>query len=187
MPEPAPSASRPYPQQYVGAFTLRDGTAVEIRPIRPEDEPLMVRFHEALSEQSVYLRYFGALKLSRRTAHERLAPLCFLDYDREMALVAVRRDGEGLEELLGVGRLAKLPGTSDGEFALLVRDDVQGQGLGSELLRRLVEVGRAEGLARLVGEILPENEPMLAVARALGFRIVRDPEVPVVRSIRTLS
>src|SRR5690606_10872988 len=178
-------AIRPYPRQYAGTFALRDGTPVAIRPIRPEDEPLMVGFHEALSEESVYLRYAGLMKLSRRVAHERLARLCFIDYDREMALVAVRRDAEGREALLGVGRLVRLPGTGDGEFALLVRDDVQGQGLGRELLRRLVEVGRAEGLDRIVGEILPENRAMQGVARALGFHVAPAPD-GMVRAVKAL-
>jgi acetyltransferase len=180
-------AIRPYPRQYVGDFTLRDGTAVTIRPIRPEDEPLMVGFHEALSEESVYLRYAGVMKLSRRVAHDRLSRLCFIDYDREMALVAVRRDdADGRESLLGVGRLAQLHGTRDGEFALLVRDDVQGQGLGSELLRRLVAVGRDEGLARIVGDILPENRAMQAVARALGFEVHHRPGEALAQAVRVL-
>jgi acetyltransferase len=181
-------AIRPYPRQYVGTFTLKDGTPVTVRPIRPEDEPLMVGFHEALSEESVYLRYAGVMKLSRRVAHERLSRLCFIDYDREMALVAVRRDADiGREALLGVGRLAKLHGTRDGEFALLVRDDVQGQGLGSELLRRLVEVGRLEGLARIVGDVLSENRGMQEVARAQGFQLHYEPGDPIVRAVNVLA
>src|SRR5262249_34493551 len=99
---------RPYPAHYSSRWTLRDGTTVTIRPTRPEDEPLMVKFHDTLSPESVYLRYFQALKLSQRVAHERLARLCFIDYDREMALVAERRDPRsGEPEVVAVGRLIK--------------------------------------------------------------------------------
>ncbi len=94
LPRPA---IRPYPAQYAGEWTMKDGTPVTIRPIRPEDEPLMVKFHETLSERSVYMRYFQPLKLSTRTAHERLTRICFIDYDREMALVAERRHPAGGE------------------------------------------------------------------------------------------
>jgi len=141
LPRPAIA---PYPRRYEGTFALRSGDEIAIRPIRPEDEPLLVAFHSGLSEESVYLRYAGTLHLDRRVAHERLARLCFIDYDREMALVAVRDGPAGAAgaEMLGVGRLTPLHGPGDAEFALLVRDDVQGQGLGTELLRRLVDIGR---------------------------------------------
>jgi acetyltransferase len=86
------TAIRPYPIQYVSEEETPDGERVRVRPIRPEDEPLMVRFHESLSEQSVYMRYFHMMKLDQRTAHERLTRICFIDYDREMALVAERTD-----------------------------------------------------------------------------------------------
>ena len=186
LPRPA---IRPYPWAYAGPFALRNGESIEIRPIRPEDEPLMVRFHEALSEESVYLRYAGTLGLDRRVAHDRLARLCFIDYDQEMALVAVRETQEG-PALLGVGRLTRLDvladGAAEGEFALLVGDAAQGQGLGTELLRRLVDVGRHEGLTRIVGDILAENQPMQRVARSLGFTLQRVPEDSVVHAVLTL-
>ena len=104
-----------------------------IRPIRPEDEPLLVAFHESLSERTVSLRYFHAMKLSTRVAHDRLTRICFIDYDREMALVAERQDPEvdGGREILGVGRLSKLHGTDEAEFALLVADRFQKHGLGT--------------------------------------------------------
>src|SRR5215208_1032141 len=102
------TAIRPYPKQYVSHEELRDGTPVTIRPIRPEDEPLMVRFHETLSEQSVYMRYFHMMNLDQRTAHERLTRICFIDYDREMALVAERTNPETAErDILGVSRLSR--------------------------------------------------------------------------------
>ncbi|SHK14814.1 bifunctional acetate--CoA ligase family protein/GNAT family N-acetyltransferase [Rhodothermus profundi] len=186
LPRPA---IRPYPRQYMGTWRLKDGSPVLIRPIRPEDEPLLVEFHHKLSERSVYLRYASFLKLSQRVAHERLARLCFIDYDREMALVAERRSPEtGRPEILAVARLTKIYGTNDGEFAMLVRDDVQGKGLGSELLRRLIQIGEAEGLERIVADILVQNHAMQHVCRKLGFQIIRstDPADPMVKAVKQL-
>ena len=163
-------AIRPYPLQYVRPWALESGIAVNIRPIRPEDEPLMVKFHEGLSEHSVYMRYFHALNLSQRVAHERLTRICFIDYDREMVLVAVRQ-GEG-REIAGVGRLSKLYGGDEAEFAILIKDDYQGQGLGTELLQRLLQVARDEAdIGRVVAYILPENTGMKRVANNLGFEL----------------
>ncbi len=163
---------RPYPTQYVSAWRAIDGSMFTIRPIRPEDEPAIARFHETLSEQSVYLRYIQALKLSQRVAHDRLARLCFIDYDREMALVAESKNAAtGKADIFAVGRLIKLPGRGDGEFALLVSDREQRKGLGTEVLRRLVEIGKAEGLRRIVADILPQNTAMQHVCEKLGFQL----------------
>ncbi|TVR24028.1 MAG: GNAT family N-acetyltransferase [Anaerolineaceae bacterium] len=167
------TAIRPYPTQYVGQWTSKQGTRITVRPIRPEDEPLMVRFHEALSEQTVYMRYFSPLKLQQRVAHERLSRICFIDYDREMVLVATRRDDKGEEQVLGAGRLTKLHGKNESEFGLVVGDEFQGHGLGKQLLARLVEVARAEALDRMIGYILPDNSVMLAVSEEIGFRMER--------------
>src|SRR5215217_2223203 len=121
------TAIRPYPTQYIWAVKTRDGEPVTIRPIRPEDEPLMVEFHESLSEQSVYMRYFHMLGLDQRTAHERLTRICFIDYDREMALVAERTDPEtGEKEIMGVARLSRRGGVTDeAEFSVLISDRFQ--------------------------------------------------------------
>ena len=106
LPRPA---IRPYPSQYVWEWRMKDGTAVTIRPIRPEDEPLMVHFHTTLSERSVYLRYFCSLSLSARVEHERLVRICFGSYDRGFALVADRKNPEtGQHEVLGVGRFSAI-------------------------------------------------------------------------------
>ncbi len=180
-------AIRPYPRQFVRAWTMRDGRAVTIRPIRPEDEPLLVAFHHDLSEQSVYLRYAGVMKLSQRTAHERLARIAFNDYDREIALVAEVTGADGQPQIAGVGRLNKMFGTNDGEYAMLVSDKFQRQGLGTELLKRLVEVGEAEGLDRLVADVLRENAAMQRVSRKLGFDIVGDVDDSMVRAVKTLD
>src|SRR5215472_1776668 len=124
-------AIRPYPARYVSPWTTKDGTTVTIRPIRPEDEPAMVKFHRTLSERSVYLRYFHLMNLEQRTRHDRLMRTCFIDYDREMALVAERRNPEtGESEILGVGRMTKVQWTNEAEVAVVVSDQMQGRGLG---------------------------------------------------------
>jgi acetyltransferase len=169
LPKPA---IRPYPVHYITTKALPDGTPVTIRPIRPEDEPLMVRFHKALSDRSVYLRYFAPFKLDQRIAHERLSRICFIDYDREMVLVVERRDPQTQErEILGVGRLSKLHGTHEGEFALTVSDHWQGHGLGTQLLNLLVQAGRDEKLARITATMLADNHEMQHVARKCGFEV----------------
>lgn len=169
-------AIRPYPLYYVQPWTLRDGTPITLRPIRPEDEPLMVAFHRTLSEQSVYFRWLHMIGLNQRIAHERLIGTCFIDYDQEMALVADYASPEtGQHEILGVGRLIKAHHESSAEFALLIADRFQHQGLGTELLRRLIQVGRDEKLQRLTGDILAENQGMQAVCRKLGFHLRYSP------------
>ncbi len=184
LPRPA---IRPYPLRYVGPWTLTDGTPVTIRPIRPEDEPLIVDFHEDVSEDSVYLRYFHAMKLSQRISHERLTRICFIDYDREMALVAEGRRADGRTAILGVGRLSKKRGRNEAEFATLIADKYQGRGLGSELLARLIRVGRDEKLDRITAEILTQNLPMQKLCSRLGFRLVPSDEAGVVRAEMDLA
>jgi acetyltransferase len=178
-----PLAIRPYPTQYLSTFRLRNGRDVTIRPIRPEDEPAMVRFHETLSERSVYFRYFHLIKLGLRVSHDRLTRICFIDYDRDMALVAEARGAEEDEaSILGVGRLTRQRGVPSGEFAILVSDAAQGLGLGTELLRRVVQVGRDQGLARITADILPENLDMQRVAEKVGFACQYDVDAGLVRA-----
>src|SRR5208282_5384704 len=180
LPKPA---IRPYPSQYVSSWTMKDGTQVTIRPIRPEDEPLIAKFHETLSDRSVYLRYFCSLSLSRRVAHERLLRICFGDYDREMALVAEHTDpGTGERRILGVGRMNKLHARSEAEVAALVSDKYQKLGLGHELLRRVVQIARDEKLSHVSAEMLPDNIAMQAVFRRLGFRIKADEDLTSLRA-----
>jgi len=184
------TAIRPYPHRYASSWTMSDGAAVTIRPIRPEDELALANFHTSLSEESVYLRYANMIKLSQRVAHERLSHLCFIDYDREMALVAERlpEDGEDAPEIVGVARLTKIGGTNDGEFALLIGDRWQGRGLGTEMLKRLVEIGQDEGLDRVSADVLRENAGMRRVSEHAGFRPVlsNDGDDPTLRIVRQL-
>ena len=177
LPKPA---IRPYPIQYVSPWVTKTGTAVVIRPIRPEDETLMPDFHKAISERSVYFRYFHAAKLDQRVAHERLIRMCFLDYDREMALLAERTDpATGKHEILGIGRMSKLHGANSAEVALIVRDQVQRQGIGIEIVRRLIQVARDEHLSTLVAYMLQENIEMQGLLRRAGFHITgsEDPAI----------
>jgi len=176
-------AIRPYPVQYVKPWTLKNGEPVTIRPIRSEDEPLLIRLHQFLSERTVYMRYFQPLKLSQRTAHERLTRICFIDYDREMVLVAEHRSADGGAEIIGIGRLSKLRGgNNQAELAVLIDDRYQGQGLGSELYRRLIGVARDEKLKRVESTILAENREMRALCKRLGFRMEADLEEGTVRA-----
>jgi len=178
LPRPA---IRPYPTQYVQPWMFSDGTEILIRPIRPEDEPMIARFHERLSERSVYLRYFHLIDLDRRVSHDRLIRSCFNDYDRDIALVA-----EYDNAILAVARLRKIDET-DAELAVLITDEYQGRGLGTELSRRLVEIARAEKIERVIAEILPENIHMQRVCRELGFRMEQLPDYGGVHAVFDIS
>jgi acetyltransferase len=171
-PEKLPRAAiRPYPSQYIWEWKLKDGTTVTIRPIRPEDEPLMVEFHHTLSERSVYLRYFCSLSLSTRVEHERLVRICFGGYDRGFALVADRKDPEtGQHQILGVGRFSAIH-RGEAEAAVLVSDQWQGRGLGTELLGGVARVAREEKFKKLSGEILRDNLATQAIFKKTGFKL----------------
>lgn len=166
-------AIRPYPAEYVRKVRLAGVGSVTLRPIRPEDETLLVAFHRSLSDRSVHQRYFGNIPLDSRIAHERLARICFCDYDREIALVAERAPKGKPREIIAVGRINRVRGTDEAQFAVLVGDPWQGHGIGTVLLRTLVEVGRREGLARITGTVLGANTAMQRVCREVGFQLRR--------------
>jgi acetyltransferase len=174
-------AIRPYPSQYVGEVALKDGGMLDIYPIRPEDELEFVRFHGTLSDESVQRRYFSLMKLESRVQHERLIRMCFIDYDRQMAFVAKTRDSvRGAGEIVGVGRLIKIPGTSQAEVAILVSDAFQNRGVGSALVQRLIEFGREEKLELLTASFLAGNRPIQSLFQGLGFTF-RDSSEPEIR------
>jgi acetyltransferase len=176
------TAIRPYPIHLVSEWAMKDGQPVTIRPIRPEDEPAMIEFHKKLSERSVYLRYFQPLKLTQRTAHDRLTRACFIDYNREMALIAERQvDGSGTE-ILAVGRLSKLHGRDEAEMAAVAIDAAQHKGLGTELYRRLIQIARDEKLKRVISNMLPENREMRAVCVKTGFKMYSNLEENMIRA-----
>ncbi|MHC4828371.1 MAG: GNAT family N-acetyltransferase, partial [Planctomycetota bacterium] len=132
--------------------------------------------------------YLHTVKLDQRIAHERLTRICFIDYDREMALVAQAQDlADGTPSIVGVGRLTKLRGANEAEFAVLIADQMQRQGLGTELLQRLVDIGREWKLDRITGEILAQNPGMQHVARQVGFECHLDVEEGVVKATMTIG
>jgi len=181
-------AIRPYPTQYVSKWTMKDGREVTIRPIRPEDEPVLAAFHRTLSDRTVYLRYFASLSLSARIAHERLLRICFGDYGREMVLVAEYRDPHsGAPSIVAVGRLNKLRGhDNQAEVAVLVSDACQNQGLGLQLLRSVIQVARDEKVGRVSSEMLGDNLAMQVISKKLGFRLRSRLDSPSVQAVLDL-
>ncbi len=178
LPRPA---IRSYPLQYASPWQTKRGDILAIRPIQAEDEPLLIKFHERLSDHSVYLRYFQNIALSQRTQHDRLTRICFIDYDREMALVAEQRDPQTDERrIVGLGNLARVRGRNEGEVAVVVSDDYQGHGLGTELMRRLVEIACAEKMDRVIGTTMLENKPTIALLKRVGFQVKANLEDRVV-------
>ena len=173
---PPQAAIRPYPRRYVSSWTTKDGTPVTIRPIRSEDEPLLVKFHKTLSEQSVKSRYGKTLSLDYRIAHQRLARVCGTDYDWETVLVADRSIPDSNEhEILGVARLTK---TDEGEakFGILISDAWQGHGLGTRLLEMLLKAAQAEGFNRVTGRILSDSLAMRSLSEKIGFTLSAIPD-----------
>jgi acetyltransferase len=162
-------AIRPYPSQYAAPWTMKDSTQVVIRPISAEDELLMRGFHKSLSDKTVYLRYLSPMLLNTRITHERLARVTHNDYDREIALV-VEGEENGEKAIFGVARLSKLRGTDEeARFTMLISDNYQGKGLGKELLKRSVQIGRDEKIKRIIALMSPENEAMKQLCRKVGF------------------
>ncbi len=164
-------AIRAYPTQYVSSWTTGDGRKLTIRPILPEDEPLMVKFHKGLSDRSVFLRYLQPMMLNERVVHERLARLCHCDYDREIALVVEDRNAGDDRALLGVSRLSKLHGTDEARLSILVADAYQGMGLGRQLVSRMVDVAKGEHLQRVSAALTPDNVVMRHIFEKLGFSL----------------
>jgi acetyltransferase len=162
-------AIRPYPIEYVTPWTAADGAKITLRPIRPEDEPLIIKFHETLSEQSVYSRYFENMQWTSRTAHERLTRVCFVDYDRDVVLNAVQQTPSG-EAIVGVGRLSRTRLQDEAEFSIIISDHWQKKGLGSEIMSLLLKFGKVEKIHRVVGYTLPENQSMRAICKKFGFK-----------------
>lgn len=180
-------AIRPYPNKYVAPWTMKDGRQVTIRPIRAEDEPLMRKFHEDLSDRTVYLRYLSPMLLSERVTHERLARMTHNDYDREIALV-VEGEDNGERAIFGVVRLSKLRGEEEtARLSMLVSDKFQGQGLGKELIHRIIEVGRKEQIKRIIAATTPDNETFINLCRKAGFSTISaNPQTGMVEAVMNL-
>jgi acetyltransferase len=159
-----------------GTATTRDGTSIALRPIRAEDEPLLQDLFAHLSREDVRLRFFAAIRELSRTLADRLLNL---DFRREMALIA-HHDGT----TLGVASYFVEPDARSAEFAVTVRSDWHGRGVGYLLLTRLTEVARQAGLDELSGLVLRENKPMLDMCRDLGFTIAQEPNDAAVLRVR---
>ena len=177
-------AIRPYPHAYIREIHDETGTPIVIRPIRPEDEPAMARFHATLSEATVRARYGTDLALAERTAHERLTRICFVDYDREIALVAEAPLTQGAA-VAGVARLSRIHASDDKELSLVVADAWQRHGIGRELLHSAIAVARAERAPRIVARLSPENGPMRSLLDEAGFSFDDRSEL-VVASLATI-
>jgi acetyltransferase len=173
-PSPGLSAARlaiaPYPQHLVTCAELRDGTAVVLRPLRPEDEPMLHDLAAHMNQEDLRLRFFTPL---RGLTHAVAARLSQLDYDREMAMLA---ECQGMA--LGVAHFFADPDNRRAEYAIAVRSDWHGRGVGYLLMSRLIEIAAERGIGELVGEVLRENEPMLQMCRELGFTIATEPGDP---------
>jgi len=175
-------AIRPYPIQYMGTWTTKNNTEVTIRPILPEDESLLAKFHATLSDRTVYMRYLQPMLLQERVVHDRLSRICHCDYDRELPLVAETKTGDE-RNIIGVVRLSKMHGTSEARLSILVGDPIQGNGLGSELIRRGVDVAKREHITRLSTTFTSDNVVMLHIFQKLGFSIEPDDDGKFVSAI----
>ncbi len=165
-------AIRPYPRELEEEVTF-DGRKLVLRPIRPEDEPAHRVFFTKLSEVDIRFRFFGLL---REPAHIYLARYTQIDYEREMAFIVTRNDAEHKPQTLGVARVVTDPDNITAEFGIVVRSDLKGKGLGSLLLKKLVDYCRARGTAQIIGHVLADNARMLALAEKFGFRQESTPE-----------
>ena len=165
-------AIRPYPKAWQRHVTLPDGTKLFVRPVRPEDEPLYPPFFAAVTQQDLRLRFFAPVK---DFSHNFIARFTQIDYARAMAFIAI---DEASGQMLGVVRIHADANYENGEYAILVRSDLKGRGLGWLLMELMIEYARAEGFSSIRGQVLRENTTMLEMCRKLGFRISSDPEEP---------
>jgi acetyltransferase len=161
----AECGTRPYPSQWERHLVLGDGWKVFVRPVRADDEPLILRLLQHVGKEDLRLRFFDSIK---EFSHPFLARLTHLDYARAMAFVAF---DETSGDILGVVRLHSDPAGESGEYAILLRSDLKGHGLGWALMQMIIEYGKSEGLTQITGQILQENSVMLKMCRELGFQV----------------
>jgi acetyltransferase len=172
VPAPLHLTISPYPQELESRIQLAEVGELFIRPIRPEDAQLLLELFDSLSAQSVYFRFFSPIK---RLPHSMLARFTQIDYDREIALVALRESG-GVEKMLGVARIIEQPRQRQAEFAVVVADRWHGKGIGAQLLKRCLSIAKERHLEKITGTVLSENTQMLALGRKLNFTVKRVPE-----------
>ncbi|MGQ9484366.1 MAG: GNAT family N-acetyltransferase [Desulfosoma sp.] len=163
----------PYPARYEKHAVTTTALPVFVRPIKPEDAPLLVDLFHVLSPTSIYFRFFSPIK---ELSEDMLARFTQIDYDREIALVAVDASGTAQEILLGVARVISDPDGKKAEFAVLVGDLWQGKGIGALLLENCLHIAKERGIETVWGTVLRENTQMLALGRKLGFSVCRVPE-----------
>ena len=161
-------ADRPYPSHWNRELILRDGTRVPVRPIRPDDESKILELLQNVSKEDLRLRFFDSIK---EFTHEFVAKLTQLDYSRAMAFVALDETGD---VILGVVRLHRDATYENGEFAILLRSNWKGRGLGWALMQLMIEYARSEGIKIISGQIMHENSVMLDMCRELGFEVKTD-------------
>jgi acetyltransferase len=164
------AGTRPYPSQWERHLVLGDGWKVFARPVRPDDEPRILDLLKHVSKEDLRLRFFDSIK---EFSHPFLARLTQLDYARAMAFAAF---DETSSEILGVVRIHLDPVGESGEFAILLRSDLKGYGLGWALMQMIIEYGKSEGLAQIIGQVLQENSVMLKMCRELGFEVKTNPD-----------
>ena len=164
---PARLSISPYPRELITSAALPDGTSLRLRPVRPEDEPLLIDLARHMNLEDLRMRFFTSMK---SVPHHLAARLSQIDYDREMALIA-----EADAAVLGVARFSADPDNQRAEFAIAIRSDWKRRGLGRLLMRHLIEVARRRGIGALFGDVLRENDAMLALCRALGFSVGAHP------------
>ena len=169
---------RPYPIELEETLPLPDGSTLQIRPVRPEDEAMFRRFFDKVSSEDLRLRFFSAV---RHFSHEFIARLTQLDYARSIALAAIDPDSG---EMLGAVRLLADANYDTGEYGIMVRSDLKGAGLGWHLMRIMIEYAAWQGLHTVEGQVLRENTTMLAMCRQLGFRIDADPDDATIAIVR---
>lgn len=181
---PARHAIMPYPEELREWVTLKNGMAVEVRPIRAEDAPLITAFHTQLSEESIRFRYFHhKADLTKRD----LSVLAHINYDRQMAFIAEHHRDDDVKEMLGVVRVWNDPDNIRTEFSVIIRDDMHGLGLGSLLMKKMIRYCQGVGTLEMVGTVMVDNHPMRALMKHLGFRMRYDMEEQVMHASLRLN
>jgi len=171
-PSPLHLSISAYPEEEEIRLVTQEGLRLFVRPVRPEDAPIFQLFFKVLSPTTIYYRFFSPIK---ELSQEMLARFTQIDYDREIALVALD-DASEAERMLGVARIIGDPDGKEGEFAVVVGDSWHGKGVGSTLLQHCLSIAERRGFRRVRGIVLPENQSMLALGKKLGFQITRRPE-----------
>ncbi|MGO2148591.1 MULTISPECIES: bifunctional acetate--CoA ligase family protein/GNAT family N-acetyltransferase [Halomonas] len=181
---PARFAIMPYPEELREWVTLKNGWQVEVRPIRAEDAPLITAFHRQLSEESIRFRYFhNKSNLTQRD----LSVLSHINYDRQMAFIAEHQHADGRKEMLGVVRVWNDPDNIRTEFSVIIRDDLQGLGIGSLLMKKMVNYCTHIGTLEMIGKIMVDNHPMRALMKHLGFTCRYNMEEQVIDAVLRLN